>query len=88
LSGYPRAGSNEVASTGISERITGETMGSIKTLCDWKKEQIANCFEEIRAIVVDPHFICRKCGRVAGEEKWLCRPLDLYVGAGKLKQES
>ena len=25
----------------------------------------------------DPQFVCKKCGRVAHKEKWLCKPIQI-----------
>jgi hypothetical protein len=52
-------------------------MGSTKALCDWDKEQLLTEFAKFRAIVIEPRYLCRKCGRVANEKEWLCRPLSL-----------
>lgn len=58
-------------------------MASDRTLCDWSKKEIPNRLDELRAIVIDARYICRKCGRVANEERWLCRPLNLYTGVNR-----
>ncbi len=60
-----------------------QTMGSrAKTLCEWKKEWFRERFTEFRAIVSRPRFACRKCGRAAKEEQWLCKPMTLRRLAG------
>ncbi len=33
--------------------------------------------EQIKALVKDPKFICRKCGRVANRAESLCEPVPL-----------
>jgi hypothetical protein len=33
--------------------------------------------EQIRALVKDPKFICKKCGRVAAKAENLCEPVPL-----------
>jgi len=38
-------------------------------------------FDEIRALVRDPKFICWNCGRVADSEENLCNPMSLESGA-------
>jgi transcription elongation factor Elf1 len=35
--------------------------------------------EQIRSLVKDPKFICKKCGRVAHSADNLCEPVDLYA---------
>ena len=46
----------------------------IKNLCKWKKKQIADKFDEFSALVIPAGYICRKCGRVAAEAGYLCKP--------------
>ncbi len=49
----------------------------IKPLCKWKQSQYIKQLEELKQIVADPKFVCRECGRAAGEKKWLCKPVRL-----------
>jgi len=46
-------------------------------MCDWKKEKLEKHFEEFKSRVMSPRFACRKCGRVARDEQWLCKPVSL-----------
>ena len=48
-----------------------------KPLCKWSKDEIKDNFKDLKKIVSDPRFICRKCGRVAKKEDWLCKPEEL-----------
>jgi len=48
-----------------------------KTLCKWSKDEIKDNFKELKKVVSEPRFICRKCGRVAKKEDWLCKPEEL-----------
>ena len=48
-----------------------------KTLCEWKKSDIADGLEELSKIVGDPRYICRKCARAAHQDKHLCKPMPL-----------
>lgn len=45
-----------------------------KTICEWNKDEIKNDLDKLKAIVTPPKFICRKCGRVAKESDYLCKP--------------
>lgn len=49
-------------------------MKKIKKLCDVKKGEFKLYENEIINIVKNPLFICKKCLRVAHEEKYLCKP--------------
>lgn len=45
-----------------------------KTICEWDKDKIKDDIDKLKAIVTPPKFICRKCGRVAKESEYLCKP--------------
>jgi hypothetical protein len=45
-----------------------------KKLCEWGKSSIDKKREKLVEIVQAPHYLCKKCARVAGEKKHLCRP--------------
>jgi hypothetical protein len=42
-----------------------------------KKEFINTNLKEYSELVKNPKFVCTKCGRVAGEKKYLCKPMEL-----------
>jgi len=48
-----------------------------KHLCDRKKSQIVDNLERYRDLVREPRFVCKECGRVAGQKKWVCKPMSL-----------
>ena len=48
-----------------------------KPLCKWDKDEIKDNFKELKKIVSEPRFICRKCGRVVKKEEYLCKPEEL-----------
>jgi len=48
-----------------------------KRLCKWKEEDIDKKFEKFSSIVKNPKFVCKKCGRVADDIKWLHKPTAL-----------
>ena len=48
-----------------------------KALCDWSKDELAN-LERVREAVLDPVWLCRKCGRVANRKKLLCKATTLH----------
>lgn len=48
-----------------------------KPLCKWDKDDIKDDFKELKKIVSEPRFICRKCGRASKKEEWLCKPEQL-----------
>jgi hypothetical protein len=45
-----------------------------KALCKWNKSRYVKDLALLREIVSEPRFICKDCGRAAGEKKWLCKP--------------
>jgi hypothetical protein len=51
--------------------------GREKHLCKWDKDRIENKLDRLMKIVKDPGFVCGRCGRVANDRKWLCRPIAL-----------
>ena len=45
-----------------------------KTLCKWDKDDIKDNLKELKKLVAEPRFICRKCARAAKKEEYLCKP--------------
>lgn len=58
-------------------------MGNTEPLCDWKKEAIDAQFDLLLSIVRKPRYVCRKCARVANDEKWLCKPRPIPVDSAR-----
>jgi len=51
-------------------------IGHANHLCDLaEKGQLS--LEQMKALVKDPKFICRKCGRAANKAENLCEPVPL-----------
>ncbi len=50
---------------------------SNKSRCGMSYNDIEKSPGEFRDLVADPKFLCRKCRRVAGKKKVLCRPAKL-----------
>jgi len=48
-----------------------------KRICKWDKDDIKEELDKLKEIVTPPNFICRKCGRVAKESDYLCKPVEL-----------
>jgi len=48
-----------------------------KPLCKWDKDDIKDNLKELKKLVAEPRFICRKCGRAARKEDNLCKPEEL-----------
>ena len=48
-----------------------------KPLCKWDKDDIKENLDRLKTLVVPPRFICGKCGRVATERGYLCKPVEL-----------
>ena len=46
-----------------------------KRLCKWKESDLDENFDKFAAIVSNPVFVCKKCGRVADKKKWLHKPV-------------
>ena len=45
-----------------------------KRLCKWKKSAYKDELDELRRLVADAKFVCRRCGRAANDRKCLCDP--------------
>jgi hypothetical protein len=52
-----------------------------KTLCKWDRDEIEKDLEELRKIVFDPRFVCRRCGRAVAKKKSVCKPISLVDGS-------
>jgi hypothetical protein len=48
-----------------------------KRLCKWDKDDIEGALDKLKGLVVPAQFICRRCGRVAKESSYLCKPVEL-----------
>ena len=48
-----------------------------KKLCKLKKEFIKNNLNDFKELVSSPNYLCRKCGRVARQERYLCKVVSL-----------
>ena len=51
-------------------------IGHLNHLCDMAEKGQAT-LEQMKALVRDPQFICKKCGRVAHSADNLCEPVPL-----------
>jgi len=47
------------------------------TICKWKKKKLEEDFKKLKSIVCPPKYICKKCGRVAVKDEYLCKPVSL-----------
>jgi transposase-like protein len=50
-----------------------------KTLCNWNKSRYVKDLELLREIVAEPRYVCKDCGRAAGDKKWLCKPVKIQI---------
>jgi len=48
-----------------------------KELCKWKSGDYVKLRALLEEIVVEPRFVCTKCGRAANRKKRLCKPSHL-----------
>ena len=61
---------------GYGPRKPAPHIGHRMHLCDMvEKGEIS--LDQMKALVKDPKFICRKCGRVAARAENLCEPVPL-----------
>ena len=54
----------------------GATMAD-KELCKWKKDRIKEEIDQLRDLVREPTWLCRKCARCARDKKLLCKPVPI-----------
>jgi DNA-directed RNA polymerase subunit RPC12/RpoP len=45
-----------------------------KRLCKWKKSDYKEQLGQLRQLVADAKYVCKRCGRSANEKKALCDP--------------
>ncbi|WP_318444496.1 hypothetical protein [Photobacterium leiognathi] len=45
-----------------------------KTLCKYRRAEIADQFATISKIVSEPNYMCASCTRVASDKDYLCKP--------------
>lgn len=45
-----------------------------KTLCKYRRTEIADQFATISKIVSEPNYMCASCTRVANDKMYLCKP--------------
>lgn len=48
-----------------------------KSLCKYRRTEIADQFAKISKIVSEPKFMCSSCARVASDKVYLCHPSSL-----------
>ncbi len=53
-----------------------------KTLCELNKLRQKD-FAAYAALVDQPRFVCRECGRAANEKKRLCKPRKIKTAQGE-----
>lgn len=44
-----------------------------KKMCSWKKDDIKENTKEFKKFINNPSYYCKKCGRVAKDDKNLCK---------------
>jgi hypothetical protein len=54
----------------------------MKTLCELDKLRLKD-FAAYAALVDQPRFVCRECGRAANEKKRLCKPRKIKPAQGE-----
>lgn len=45
-----------------------------KTICEFTKSDLDKYEKDIRKLVKEPKFICKKCLRVSSKNDFLCKP--------------
>jgi hypothetical protein len=56
-----------------------------KTLCELRKQLLEKEFDHYVELVSSPCFVCKKCGRAANEDRYLCKPRSIVKSGGKKK---
>jgi len=51
--------------------------GKLKLCKLVKNDYIKTSLKEYLEMIKNPKFVCSKCGRVAVEQKFLCKPVEL-----------
>lgn len=46
-----------------------------KRLCKWDSDQIEKKMKKYQKLVLPPHYLCAKCGRVAADAESLCKAI-------------
>ena len=45
-----------------------------KTFCDFTKNDIDKFEKNIKKMIKDPKYLCKKCLRVSSDKNYLCKP--------------
>lgn len=48
-----------------------------RSLCKWRRDDVARQLGHISALVAEPKFLCQRCARVANDKSHLCHPVPL-----------
>lgn len=78
----------EQAEEKVADPEKKDKVKKIRTLCKLvKRDYLKKHFKEYQELVTNPLFICRKCGRVAKEKQYLCRPVLILMEAPEKEAE-
>ncbi len=59
-----------------------------KSLCKWRRNEIATDLSALRRLVKEPTFVCMKCARVANDKDVLCSGAVLKKSKAKSKENN
>jgi len=48
-----------------------------RPLCKWKQSRYIKDLELLKSIVSEPKLVCRDCGRVAKDKRWICKAVKI-----------